>query len=188
MSYIVWLDTKLFYLINIGTQNRFFDLLMPFVTNFKNWWPLIVPVVIGLLGWGGKKGRVAVVVIAIAVGVSDYSSGKVIKYLIGRIRPCNVLEGVHLLVYCGKYSFPSSHASNMAAMLITAGYYYKKALIPLFVLTVVIGYSRIYVGVHYPLDVMGGYVWGCAVGLGTIMAAKRLTNIIPLRSANHETY
>lgn len=177
MSYIEWLDTKLFYLINIGTQNRFFDLLMPLVTNFNNWLPLIVPVVIGLLVWGGRKGRVAVIVIAIAVGLSDYTSGKILKYLIGRIRPCNALEGVHLLVYCGKFSFPSSHAANMSALTVIGSYYYRKALVPLFILALVIGYSRVYVGVHYPFDVLGGFIWGGTVAMWVVWVEKRILDV-----------
>ena len=178
MSYLNRLDIMLFYVINNGTQNSFFDVLMPFITNVNNWWPVIAVTVIGLLVWGGKKGRVAVVAIVIAVGVSDYSSGKILKYLIGRIRPCNVLDGVHLLVYCGKYGFPSSHAANIFALAVTGSYYYRRAMIPLLILAFAIGYSRVYVGVHYPFDVLGGYVWGGVIAAGIIVAEKRLINII----------
>ncbi len=177
MSYVEWLDIKLFFLINNGTQNRFFDILMPFITEPRNWWPLIVPVVIGLLGWGGKKGRVAVIVILVSVGLSDYTTGKVLKYIIGRLRPCNVLEGVNLLVYCGQYGFPSSHASNILALAVTGSYYYRRAVIPLFSLAVVIGYSRIYVGVHYPFDVLGGYVWGGLIATGVIWLEKKVLDV-----------
>ena len=177
MIYIEWLDIKLFYLINIGTQNRFFDLIMPLVTNFNNWLPLIVPVVIGMLVWGDKKGRVAVILIAIAVGLSDYTTSKILKYLIGRIRPCNVLEGVHLLVYCGKYSFTSSHAANMSALTVIGSYHYRKAMVPLIVLALIIGYSRVYVGFHYPFDVLGGFIWGGTVAMGVVWVEKRILDV-----------
>lgn len=177
MSYVEWLDIKLFFLINNGTQNRFFDILMPFVTHFGNWWPLIVPTVFGLVVWGGRKGRVAVIVIVVSVGLSDYTTGKILKQLIGRLRPCNVLEGVNLLAYCGQYGFPSSHASNMAALAVTGSYYYRRAVIPLFSIAVVIGYSRIYVGVHYPFDVLGGFVWGGTIAAGVIWVGKKVLDV-----------
>lgn len=175
MSYIEWLDIKLFFLINTGTQNRFFDIMMPFVTEPRNWWPLIALVVIGLLFRGGTRGRVAVLVIAIALGISDYTTGKILKELIGRLRPCNVLEGINLLVYCGQYGFPSSHASNILALAVAGSYYYRRATIPLFTLAVVIGYSRIYVGVHYPFDVLGGYVWGGMIATGVILIERKIS-------------
>ena len=173
---IEWLDIKLFYLINNGMQNRLFDILMPWLTEISNWWPLIAPTVIGLLIWGGKKGRVAVIVIVVAVGLSDYTSGGILKYMIGRIKPCNYLDGVNLLVYCGKYSFPSSHAANMFAVAVTGSYYYRKARTPLFILAAVIGYSRVYVGVHFPFDVLGGFVWGGMVAAAVIWVEKRISD------------
>lgn len=175
MNYIEWLDIRLFYLINSGTKNHIFDLLMPWLTEPKNWLPLIIPTVIGLLVWGGRKGRIAVIVIVVAVGLSDFISGKILKDLIGRLRPCNVLENVNLLVYCGKYSFPSSHASNIIALAISGSYYFRKALIPLFTLAAVIGYSRIYVGVHYPLDILGGFVLGGIIASLVIYMEKRIS-------------
>lgn len=175
MNYIEWLDIRLFYLINNGTKNHIFDLLMPWLTEPKNWLPLIIPTVIGLLVWGGRKGRIAVIVIVVAVGLSDFISGKILKDLIGRLRPCNVLESVNLLVYCGKYSFPSSHASNIIALAISGSYYFRKALIPLFTLAAVIGYSRIYVGVHYPLDILGGFVLGGIIASLVIYMEKRIS-------------
>lgn len=174
--YIEWLDIRLFYLINNWTQNKLFDVLMPWVTNFSNWWPLIVPTVIWLLIRGGRKGRVAVIVIAIAVGLSDYTTSKVIKVLIGRIRPCKVLEGVHLLAYCGKYSFPSSHAANIFALATAGSYYYRRAAILLFSLALVVGYSRVYVGVHYPFDVLGGFVWGGFISGSLIWLERKVSD------------
>ncbi|MBI4745023.1 MAG: phosphatase PAP2 family protein [Deltaproteobacteria bacterium] len=173
---VEWLDIKLFYLINNGMQNRLFDILMPWLTEFSNWWPLIVPTVVGLLIWGGKKGRVAVIVIIAAAGLSDYTSGKILKHLIGRIKPCNYLENVNLLAYCGKYSFPSSHAANIFAVAVTGSYYYRKSAVPLFILALIIGYSRVYVGVHFPFDVLGGFVWGGLIAAAVIRAEKRVSD------------
>lgn len=173
-----WLDVKLFYLINNDTRNSLFDFLMPLITNRDNWWPLIGAVVFYLLFFEGKKGRVAVVALAVAVGISDYTASSLIKPFVARIRPCNVLEGVNLLVNCTKsHSFPSSHASNILALAVAGSFYFRRAMIPLFALAFLVGYSRVYVGVHYPLDVLGGFVWGGIVAAGIVWAERRIINV-----------
>lgn len=175
MPYIESLDIKLFYLINNGTQNKLFDLLMPAITNRDNWWPLIGAAIFYLLILGGKKGRAAVIVIAVAVWISDFTASSLIKPLVARTRPCNIIEGVNLLVNCTtSYSFPSSHASNIFAMAVTGSCYFRRVAFPLFILAFFIGYSRIYVGVHYPLDVLGGFVWGGGIAAGVVWVERRI--------------
>ncbi|MDO8444771.1 MAG: phosphatase PAP2 family protein [Deltaproteobacteria bacterium] len=175
---VEWLDIKLFYLINNGTQNRAFDILMPWVTNRNNWWPLIGAIVVYLLVFGKRKGRVAILVVGVAVGLSDFTASSVIKPMLDRIRPCHILEGVNLLVNCTKsYSFPSSHAANIFALAVAGSYYYRSAIAPLFILAIVIGYSRVYVGVHYPFDVLGGYVWGGLIAVVVVWMERKIINV-----------
>ncbi len=170
-----WLDIKLFYLINNGTQNRIFDFLMPWVTKRDNWWPFIGAALIYLLAFGKRKGRVAVVVIGISVGLSDFIASSIIKPFFDRIRPCHMLEGVNLLVTCTKsYSFPSSHAANIFALAVAGSYYFRRVSVPLFILAFLISYSRIYVGVHYPFDVIGGALLGVMISAGVIWGERKV--------------
>jgi len=162
---VEWLDIKLFYLINNGTQNQIFDILMPWITKRNNWWPFIGAALIYLLAFGKRKGRAAVVVVGISVGLSDYTASSVIKPFIDRIRPCHILEGVNLLVTCTKsYSFPSSHAANIFALAVAGSYYFRRA-------------SRIYVGVHYPFDVVGGALFGTMISIGVIYVERKIINV-----------
>jgi undecaprenyl-diphosphatase len=175
---IEWLDIRLFYLINNGTQNSLFDTLMPLVTTRNNWWPLIAVAAISLLAFGKKKGRVAFIVMAVSVGLSDFTASSIIKPIVGRIRPCHMLEGVNLLVSCTKsYSFPSSHASNIFALAVAGTYYYRKAAIPLFMLALLIGYSRVYVGVHYPFDILGGFFLGGMIAGGAVWVERKALDV-----------
>jgi undecaprenyl-diphosphatase len=158
---ILLLDTKLFFFINQNLANPFFDLIMPFITNLNNW---RIPI---LLAWfvlmlkGGKKGRVVGILLIFVLITSDLLSSAVIKPFIGRFRPCHLYENIRLLVNCGgKYCFPSSHASNISAFAVLFSYFYRKGIIFFLTIAVVVGFSRIYVGVHYPIDVLAGYVVG----------------------------
>jgi len=156
------LDKELFYLINKGTQNPLFDKLMPFLTDFDNWKIPMLLAWLALIIWGGRKGRILALVTVITITISDQTSSHLLKPLIGRIRPCNVLEDVRLLVNCtGSYSFPSGHATNMFALATLFSYKYRKLTPYFFILASTIAYSRVYVGVHYPFDVIAGALLGC---------------------------
>ena len=96
---------------------------------------------------------------ALLVLLTDWS-GAQIKHWFATERPCNALEGVRLLVSCGRNSFPSNHAINTAAVATYLGWHYRVLIAPMAVLAVLVGVSRIYVGVHYPGDVLFGWAWG----------------------------
>jgi len=158
---ITQLDTALFYFLNVKLQNGFFDFLMPILTNLDYWRiPLGLGVIL-LFVFGKKKGRIAVILLVLGITLSDQVCNNLIKPLVGRIRPCNVLENIHLLVNCTKsYSFPSSHAMNMFTGVTLLSYSYRKIRVILFIMAILVSYSRIYVGVHYPFDVLAGAILG----------------------------
>jgi undecaprenyl-diphosphatase len=163
---LIQLDTTLFYFLNVKLQNGFFNFLMPILTNLDYWRIPLVLMAISLVIFGKKKGRITVILLVLGITLSDRTCNSLIKPLVGRIRPCNVLENIHLLVNCTKsYSFPSSHAMNMFAGVTLLSYSYRKVKVILFIIAILVSYSRIYVGVHYPFDVLAGAVLGifCAL-------------------------
>lgn len=165
------LDTTLFYFLNVKLQNGFFDFLMPILTNLDYWRIPLGLMVILLLIFGKKKGRITVLFLVLGITLSDQLCNSLIKPLVGRIRPCNVLQNIHLLVNCTKsYSFPSSHAMNMFTGVTLLSYSYRKIKVILFIIAILVSYSRIYVGVHYPFDVLAGVILGifCAFIILTI--------------------
>lgn len=168
MDAITHLDATLFYLINGDLQTKFLDVLMPYVTRVSNWYGMIGLVWCVLMIWGGKKGRVLALLMIPAIAVSDYVNGHWVKEYFDRMRPWQALPDVRVLVGRARSgSFPSSHAVNIftAATLVT-WIYGRMLCIPCFLFAGMVAYSRVYVGMHYPLDAIGGAVLG--VSLGTL--------------------
>ena len=176
------LDLHLFQVINGDLSNAVFDSLMPFITDPG---PFVIPLTligVGLLVWGGWKGRLLVVMALLLLVVSNAVSEQ-LKQLFQRPRPCLALETVRLLVGCSKtnFSFPSSHASNITAQALLFAYSYRPIAVPLFLVAAGVGYSRVYVGVHYPLDVVGGILVGLACGALFIFLTREVERRLPKR-------
>jgi undecaprenyl-diphosphatase len=166
IEFIQHVDVILFYFFNTTLQNPFFDWFMPFVTEKTHWFP-VWAVIVGLLLWKGeKKGRIAVILIIPLIFMSDQFSAHVLKPWIARTRPCVALTDVHLLIKLTKsYSFPSAHASNFFALATFFSFFYPRYKWWYFTVALIVGMSRVFVGVHYPFDVLGGAILGsaCAV-------------------------
>jgi undecaprenyl-diphosphatase len=161
LEYFTQFDTALFYWINVHLANPVMDKLMVAITLKENW--MIPGTIVGL--WlmfkQGKKGRIVAVLLLLSILFADQISSSILKPAIGRLRPCKTLEYFRLLVHCGGvYGFPSSHAANIAAALGTFAMFYRKTAIPCLVVIFLVGISRVVVGVHYPADVLGGWVLG----------------------------
>jgi undecaprenyl-diphosphatase len=160
------IDKWLFYAINKGMANTLFDRIMPFITTNTNWF-LVYAFLFGWLLWkGGSKGRITAIILIITIIIVDQVNSFVLKDIFSRLRPCQVLDNVRLLMPCGGgKSFPSSHAANNFAAAIILSYFYKQYKWVYFSIAIAISFSRIYVGVHYPFDVLGGIIFGVSVGL-----------------------
>ena len=155
-------DTALFHLINGQWQNGFLDWFMPFMTDLKNFQYVFPVLAVWLLVREKKAGIVFLVFFGLTLAITDPFSSRLLKEWLGRIRPCHLLAEVRLLTDCNtSYSFPSSHAVNVFAAAFFLSQPWKK-LSPLFFgIAGIVGYSRIYIGIHYPFDVIGG----AAIGL-----------------------
>ena len=177
-SWVDSLDITLFRLINQTGQNYFFDWFMPFMTDLKNFTYILGVLGVYILWRERKAGLVFLAFLGFTLAITDPFSSRLLKEWVGRIRPCQVLEGVRLLTDCNtSYSFPSSHAVNIFA----AAYFLSqpfRGLAPLFFgIAAIVAYSRIYIGIHYPLDVIGG----AAIGLLIAWPMRRLKDQILAR-------
>ena len=161
----------LFHLINGQWQNGFLDWFMPFMTDLNNFRYVLPVLAAWLLVKEKKAGIVFLIFLGLTLAITDPFSSRLLKEWSGRIRPCHVLAEVRLLTDCNtSYSFPSSHAVNIFAAAFFLSQPFKK-LSPLFFgVAGLVGYSRIYMGIHYPFDVIGG----AAIGMLIAWPMRRL--------------
>ena len=159
---IIEIDKQIMVFLNKTISNPIFDFIMPIITN-QNFLVFFGLILIGYLAYfGGKRGRITIVLLLIAASFSDAICFQIIKPWVGRIRPSHEFyEYINLLVSKGgKYSFPSNHAANSFVFATVLSYFYDKNRISLYILASTIAFSRVYVGVHYPLDIIFGSIIG----------------------------
>ena len=168
------IDHSIFLVVNRTLQNPVFDHLMPALSD--KWLGLLVVAVVipWLLIRYGRRAWPAIGLAVLAVALSDLGAG-VIKHVVQRIRPCHVIPEVHLLVGCTRsFAMPSNHASNMFALASVTGILLPRWGWVVLPLAGGVAYSRVYLGVHYPSDVLVGAVWGIAIGWGLSVSVRRV--------------
>jgi undecaprenyl-diphosphatase len=159
-------DERMFRLLNADWLNPALDRIMPFVTDGRNYTIPLFAAAIILAVVGRWRGVRFLVLAVISIIVADAIGSHVLKPAFFRIRPCNALEGVRPLVGCtNSPSFPSNHAVNASALATLVALYMPRLWLPATALAFIVGYSRVYVGAHYPLDVLAGGVLGVMVAL-----------------------
>ncbi len=174
MEYLIEIDKAIFYFINKTLQNTFFDWLMPFITNAGNFKIIIIIGAILFFIFGRKKERIFLVLLIVSIFVADFIAAQLLKNTFIRIRPCNALNDAHVLVGCtGSYAFPSAHAVNITVFAALTSYKYRFLIIPSIIIAAAVCFSRVYVGAHYPLDVIGGALVGALFAAGVIYMDKR---------------
>jgi len=166
---LVALDTAIFRFINITLANPVTDAVMPFVTNGEHWVIAVILMAFVLLYTERGKGVWIALGVAIVFAACDQTSAHLMKPMIERIRPCHVVEGAHVLIGCsGAYSFPSAHAANSMGMAVYLTYVYPQWRWIWFSLSGLMSISRVFVGVHYPFDLVGGWIVGAVLALAAI--------------------
>lgn len=170
---IVYCDHVAWYFLNTRWHNAVMDWMMPFFRNQWFWVPLYFFLFLFMPSRFGKKGWLWCLFFFASFVLSDQVSATLLKPFFNRVRPCNdpyFASLVHIIVPCGSgKSFPSSHAANHFAL----AFFSSVTLSPIarwvkpvaIAWATLVAYSQVYVGVHFPLDVICGGLIG--IGIGT---------------------
>ena len=193
LKQLIHIDTEVLLAIN-GWHAPWADTLMWIISAKATWIPLYV-LLIGLLIWRYRQPVptafkwlqrvpacvVMIVVIALAVGAADFIASGILKEWVARPRPTRVpeLEGVLHLVNgykSGRYGFVSSHAANTMACALLFSLIWRNIIATCGLMLWVAAncYSRMYLGVHYPLDILGGLTVGALVAVGAFALLRSL--------------
>ena len=165
------IDTHLFFMFN-GHHTPFMDKVMSLAGNKLTWIPLYIAFLFFV--WRKKQEKMWLVVLSVAILItlSDQISVHLFKDLFQRYRPCHnlLIKDKVLLIdgYCGgMYGFVSSHAANTFALITFLGFFFRNRYFVLgtYLWASFVCYSRVYAGVHYPFDILGGMVLGIFLGM-----------------------
>lgn len=159
-----WFDEKLIKLINENMKSKFLD---KFMLRFTNIGGIVFTTlfILGLLLFGKGKARSIGIQGSITLAISQ-SITYGLKSLLSRERPYNILQNLNTFgITLKDYSFPSGHTSASFSIAMTIALNVPKLSILVFTVALLIGISRIYLGVHYPTDVLAGMILGIGSAL-----------------------
>jgi undecaprenyl-diphosphatase len=184
IDWLYGIDRWLFVLLNVTLANPVGDVVWPIITNYDRLWPfriLLLAAWLWLAIKGGRKGRTVALLVIPLVILSDQLSSSVLKSLFDRPRPCHMVGGVpivpevRLLVDCGSgKSFPSSHAVNNFAVATLFSLHYRRWAWAFTLWALLVGLSRVTIGVHSPSDIVGGAAIGAALAMALVWLWRAL--------------
>jgi len=176
METIIQLDKTVFAFLNQTIANPLFDKFFPFITNGEHWVLLYAVLIIWILWKGGRNGRICVLALALTITLSDGINSRLIKPAVNRDRPCNE-TGMYVrsLVPCGNgKSFASSHSANNFAAAVILSFFFIKMRWVFFSIAALVAFSRVYVGVHYPIDIISGAIIGSLIAYLVLFVLKKV--------------
>ena len=179
LNTILNFDWKILDLIQ-GIRSEFLDNMMMFLTSLGNYGAIWI--FTGVLFLSFAKTRKTGIAMAFALLAVLISGNMVLKPLIARLRPFMTDETIMLLIKAPEdFSFPSGHTYSAIAAATVIFKYYKKAGVIAYLVAILIGFSRMYLMVHFPTDIIGGIVLGVLCGLTGILITEKIYKMIENR-------
>lgn len=184
IEYLKRLDKILFIFIHNDSQHNLWDGMMLAIRNPPTWIPLYIFMIFFIIKKRGRNAWVFIILSLITLAITDVTSAHLLKPLFARLRPCfdpDIYKYIRHIINCGGlYSFPSSHAANHFGL--AAFWYWSIFKITgkkwnwLWVWAALICYAQVYVGKHFPADVLAGALLGLFTGMVMTKFFKRFDN------------
>lgn len=170
-------DRNLFIFLNHLPHNNISDSFFAIVSGIGKWGLIWIVIAIALFIWEEKKNKPKLVALFIAFVLSVISVEIILKNLVRRLRPELVIPFTIIVgSKSGSYSFPSGHATIAFAAAYVLGQHHRRMKWIYYLLAILIAFSRIYVGEHYPVDVIAGSLLGLLIGVISIKSADYFFN------------
>jgi undecaprenyl-diphosphatase len=154
-----------------GLLNRIFSIFIPL-----EFWNVIAVVLVFFFLFRAGTLRVPIISFVLAKSMSKFSY-ELIKNLVHRPRPFHTIRGLVPLISPHGFSFPSGHATLAMAMAVVLSHHFPKSRAAVYILAVLIGFSRVYFGVHYLSDVLAGFLLGAFLGWLSIVLEQAVISM-----------
>ncbi len=181
IEFLHQIDIQILYFFNQTVSSPILDRFFSIITNVNNWFISYVILLFISFFKGGLKGKIAVLGVILLIIFTDQLGYQILKEMFHRPRPCIALANILTPLGCnGTWSFPSNHALNNFA---AATFYYllfPKLKWALFIPALLVSISRIYLGLHYPSDILGGAVIGIFIGYLFALLELKIISLINL--------
>ena len=196
LEFLQHIDEQLLLFVN-GQHSPYFDLVMSAFSGRFVWIPMYLSIAYLLfqnLNW--KEALLYVAVIGAAIAATDMVCAKAIRPAVERLRPANLENPLSAFVHIvdgyrgGRYGFPSCHAANSFCLAVISALIIRRKAFAWFIFlwAVVNSYSRMYLGVHYPGDLIVGGLVGSALAIGFYYLLKQLSQKLQLKSQVYTYY
>lgn len=181
------LDNQILLFFN-GNHTPFFDEFMSLITGKWIWIPFYVFLLEMLFKrLGPKKAAYALLAVTLAIVMTDQICASVIRPWAGRLRPCNPDNPIFGLItivkdiHPGGYSWPSCHAANTFALATLLSLLIRSRMFTVFMFAwaVMVSISRLYLGVHYPTDILSGAAFGSVFGYLSLVIVNSISSFGP---------